>query len=119
MIFSNIKISMPHPCIRPCMHVPAFIYMLVCAEMELPYRSKASLEDDAAVEDSEDKEDVSIDNRLYNGYQGSLMESNDNNISQDGSLNSVNASVIIHSLHRTIQLCLVVCFRVVMRWFIN
>lgn len=92
---------------------------VVCVEMELPYRSKASLEDETVVEESEDKEDVSIDNRLYNGYQGSLMESNDNNISQDGSLNLVNASVIIHSLHRTIQLCLVVCFRVAMQWLIN
>lgn len=87
--------------------------------MELPYRSKAGLDDEAVAEDSEDKDDISIDNRMYNGYQGSLMESNDNNISQDGSLDAVNVSTNIHSLHRTIQLCLVVCFRVVLRWFIN
>lgn len=57
---------------------------MVVAEMELPYRSKGGVDDEASAgDDLDDKEDPTVDNRLYNGYQGSLMEPNDNNISED------------------------------------
>lgn len=90
------------------------------SEMELPYRSKAGLEDETLAEENEDKEDIGLDNRLYNRYQGSLMESSDN-ISQDDSISSTNSSthVVIKLQYYMLLLCLIMCLKLALRWLNN
>lgn len=79
--------------------------------MELPYRSKAGLEEESYSEETEEKEDVSVDNRLYNGYQGSLMEPADISISPESSADAQNSSAFTSRL----QLCVTVCYVVALR----
>lgn len=80
-----------------------------CVEMELPSRSNSGPDDEPYPEETEDKEDIIIDNRVYNGYQGSLMEPADiSQLPAEGSVNAQNSSSA-DTHHRCICLLYVVC----------
>lgn len=88
--------------------------------MELPYRSSGGSggggdpeghDQHTTDEEIEQKEDVSADNRLYNGYQGSLMESSDDNVSQDISADAINSA----TNHRALQFSIILCFTLVIQ----
>lgn len=87
--------------------------------MELPYRSKAGPDDEAYSEETEEK-DVSIDNRLYNGYQGSLMEPADVSKSAEGAANAQNSapSATQNHHHLSIHVCTIVTITLILR-FVN
>lgn len=79
--------------------------------MELPYRSKSSLEEDAFSEETELKEDLTVDTRVYNGYQGSLMEPVDISISPESSADAQNS----RAAEVSVQVCAILFFVVAFR----